>query len=62
LDPVGGLCLEAEDFTEVTAVVQSIAQEHAGGKLVSLLEGGYHLEHMPASALCHVRALAETQL
>lgn len=57
LDPVGGLCLEEQDFAQLTRLVKQVAESHCDGRLVSLLEGGYHLEHMPASALAHVEEL-----
>jgi acetoin utilization deacetylase AcuC-like enzyme len=40
-DPVGSLGLETEDFPKLTRVALQIAGEHAGGRLVSVLEGGY---------------------
>ncbi len=41
LDPVGSLGLETEDFGPLTQIVKNVAHEYAGGKLVSVLEGGY---------------------
>jgi acetoin utilization deacetylase AcuC-like enzyme len=41
-DPVGDLGLETEDFIPLTETTLAIANEYAGGKLVSLLEGGYN--------------------
>ncbi len=38
----GGLGLETEDFIPLTETTLAIANEYAGGKLVSLLEGGYN--------------------
>ena len=38
-DPIGSLGLEVEDFAELTASVVDIANEFAGGRLVSVLEG-----------------------
>ena len=35
----------------------AIAQQHAKGRLVSALEGGYDLDALAASAAAHVRAL-----
>ncbi|MCA9126113.1 MAG: histone deacetylase [Planctomycetales bacterium] len=58
-DPVGSLCLQDEDFAELTRIVKQVAEVHCEGRIVSLLEGGYHLDHMPRSALEHVKALAE---
>lgn len=59
LDPVGALSLEENDFETLTQRVQTLADHYCDGKLVSLLEGGYHLEHMPSSALAHVNVLLE---
>ncbi|HBE71893.1 MAG TPA: histone deacetylase [Planctomycetaceae bacterium] len=58
LDPVGGLCLESEDFIGLTEIVQELSAAHCSGRIVSLLEGGYQLEHMPQSALAHVKTLS----
>lgn len=60
-DPVGGLCLTEPDFSELTQYVSDIAKTHCQGRIVSLLEGGYHLEHMPLSALAHFETLHETR-
>jgi acetoin utilization deacetylase AcuC-like enzyme len=56
-DPLAGLRLEAEDFGAVTAELVGIAERHAGGRLVSTLEGGYDLPALAASAAAHVRAM-----
>ncbi len=58
-DPVGSLCLEEPDFQRLTRVVKDLAASYTDGKIVSLLEGGYHLEHMPKSALEHVQELGK---
>ena len=42
-DPIGSLGLEVEDFVDLTRSVLEVARTHAGGRLVSCLEGGYHL-------------------
>jgi acetoin utilization deacetylase AcuC-like enzyme len=60
-DPVGGLCLQEQDFAELTRLVSAIAHTHCQGRIVSLLEGGYHLQHMPLSAMAHLQALHETR-
>lgn len=41
LDPVGDLGLETEDFITLTNLVLDVAETYAGGKMVSVLEGGY---------------------
>ncbi len=58
LDPVGSLCLEEEHFGQLTQIVGELAKSYCGGRMVSLLEGGYHLEHMPKCVLAHLQALA----
>jgi acetoin utilization deacetylase AcuC-like enzyme len=60
-DPVGGLCLNEPDFSQLTQLVSDIAKTHCRGRIVSLLEGGYHLQHMPLSALAHFESLHETR-
>lgn len=55
-DPVGSLGLEVEDFASLTATAMDIAATHAGGRLVSLLEGGYN---PPVLADCVEAHLAE---
>jgi acetoin utilization deacetylase AcuC-like enzyme len=40
-DPIGSLGLETDDFRELTRICLQVADEHAGGGLVSVLEGGY---------------------
>lgn len=59
-DPVGiGQALEAADFGWATRAVVSLANRHAGGRVVSSLEGGYDLMALGQSVLAHVRALSE---
>ena len=57
-DPVGGLCLMEEDYLALTQLVVQAAQAQAHGRIVSLLEGGYHLDHMPTSVAAHLDGLA----
>ncbi len=56
-DPLGLLRLCDEDFHILTEIVMEIADQWAHGRLVSVLEGGYSLEGMPAAAAAHLRAL-----
>ena len=60
-DPLGdgGQSLEADDFAWATRAIASVANRHAKGRVVSSLEGGYHLQALGSSALAHVRALSE---
>jgi acetoin utilization deacetylase AcuC-like enzyme len=41
LDPIGDLGLETEDFVPLTSLVLDVAGSYAGGKFISVLEGGY---------------------
>ncbi|HEY8504380.1 MAG TPA: histone deacetylase [Gemmataceae bacterium] len=57
LDPIGGLTLGAEDFAALTRRVLDVARVHAGGRLVSCLEGGYHLGALAESVAAHLGEL-----
>ena len=57
-DPIGSLGLEAEDFRTLTKATLEVAAVHAGGRVVSCLEGGYNLEALADSVLCHIEALS----
>ena len=56
-DPIGSLGLEVEDFAEMTKRVLDVARTHAGGRLVSCLEGGYDLAALAASVQAHLEEL-----
>lgn len=58
-DPLAGVNLTEDDFGWVTARLKEIAASHAGGKIVSLLEGGYNLEALENSVAAHLSALAD---
>lgn len=57
LDPIGSLGLETEDFAALTKAVLRVAEVHADGKIVSVLEGGYNLDVIPACVEIHLREL-----
>jgi acetoin utilization deacetylase AcuC-like enzyme len=56
-DPLGGLDLVEGDFAWATTRLMEIAEKHAKGRIVSVLEGGYDLEGLANSAAAHVEAL-----
>ncbi|GAB0113577.1 histone deacetylase family protein [Acidisoma sp. C75] len=56
-DPLAQIDLDAADFGWVTEAILAMAARHTGGRVVSLLEGGYDLDALAASAATHVRAL-----
>jgi acetoin utilization deacetylase AcuC-like enzyme len=59
-DPIGSLGLEAEDFADMTKTLLTIADTHAEGRLVSCLEGGYHLEALAECVQAHLEQLVHT--
>ena len=56
-DPVGDLGLEVEDFATLTRTVMDIADTHAQGRIVSVLEGGYNVPILAGCVAEHLRAL-----
>jgi acetoin utilization deacetylase AcuC-like enzyme len=56
-DPLGGLRFTEKDFSEATKRLMDIADKKCGGRIVSLLEGGYDLEGLGRSVSAHVLAL-----
>ena len=56
-DPLAEIGLEAEDFAWATAELMAIADQSAEGRIVSLLEGGYDLKGLAASAAAHIGQL-----
>ena len=59
-DPIGSLGLETEDFRPLTQMALDVADSYAGGRLVSVLEGGYNLTALADSAEVHVEELLGT--
>jgi acetoin utilization deacetylase AcuC-like enzyme len=56
-DPLAQLMLDTSDYAWITERLVEIARDHARGRVVSTLEGGYDLTALGASAAAHVRAL-----
>lgn len=56
-DPLASLNLREADFAWATQKLMETADRHAGGRLVSVLEGGYDLDALAKSAAAHVGAL-----
>jgi acetoin utilization deacetylase AcuC-like enzyme len=57
LDPLGGLNFTDDDYHWVTRELMAAADESAGGRVVSVLEGGYSLQGLASGTSAHVRAL-----
>src|ERR1700735_550632 len=56
-DPLANLNLAEADFAWATQKIMEIADHCAGGRVVSILEGGYDLEALANSTAAHVTAL-----
>jgi len=56
-DPLGGLNLRDDDFFWLTQFIGELANKYAGGRVVSLLEGGYQLEALARSVKLHLQGL-----
>ena len=56
-DPLGQFQLTDTDFADLTGIVRQIADRHAQGRVVSILEGGYNLAGLASAAAAHVGAL-----
>ncbi|MEI5665716.1 histone deacetylase family protein [Bosea sp. CCNWLW174] len=56
-DPLANINLKEADFAWATQKLMEIADRHADGRLVSILEGGYDLEGLSKSTAAHVMAL-----
>jgi len=57
-DEMSSLRLTDADFDWLTAFCLDVAERHSGGRLVSMLEGGYDLPSLARCAAQHVRDLA----
>jgi acetoin utilization deacetylase AcuC-like enzyme len=57
-DPLGRFTLDDQDFAELTGLVLAIANEHAGGRLVSVLEGGYSIDGLAKAVGAHLGRLS----
>jgi acetoin utilization deacetylase AcuC-like enzyme len=56
-DPLANLNLVETDYTWVTQKLMDVADKHAKGRVVSVLEGGYDLEGLAKSTAAHVTEL-----
>ena len=57
LDPMAELNLEVEDYRWLTEMITSVASDHANDRIVSTLEGGYHLRALAESVNAHLEVL-----
>ena len=58
-DDLGGMGLVEADYAWMTEKLMEVARQHAKGRIVSCLEGGYNLSALGRSVVAHIKALAE---
>jgi acetoin utilization deacetylase AcuC-like enzyme len=56
-DPLGGMRLSTEFFGEMTRMMAEIADEFCGGRIISVLEGGYDFTALRESIELHLKEL-----
>jgi len=56
-DLLGSMKVTSQGFAQLTEIAKQIAEKCCEGRLVSVLEGGYHLESLAASVEAHIRVL-----
>ncbi|HXW49053.1 MAG TPA: histone deacetylase family protein [Xanthobacteraceae bacterium] len=56
-DPLANINLDEADFVWATQKIMDLADRYAGGRVVSLLEGGYDLQALGGSVAAHVGTL-----
>ncbi len=57
-DPLAQVRLNTSSFRWMSERMLEVADRHAGGRLISLLEGGYNLKALPQCIAAHLTALA----
>ncbi|QBM16569.1 histone deacetylase-like amidohydrolase [Marinobacter sp. JH2] len=57
LDPMAETNLETEDYRWLTEMIVSVAHDHANDRVISTLEGGYHLRALGESVVAHLEVL-----
>jgi acetoin utilization deacetylase AcuC-like enzyme len=53
------MTLSTEGFSWIMRKIMEIADKHAGGRVISVLEGGYSLARLPELAANHVKILLD---
>lgn len=59
-DPLANLSLEVDDFAWMTEYIVEQSEKMCGGRVVSCLEGGYHLQYLASAAVAHIQGLTES--
>ena len=59
-DPLADLTLIEEDYVWITEFIKEFAAKYAKNRIISSLEGGYHLPSLAQSAWAHINSLAKS--
>ena len=57
-DPLGQINLSTDFYAWMTEVLMDKADKYANGKIISVLEGGYHLKRLPECITRHLETLS----
>lgn len=60
-DEMGQMGLVEADYAWITQQIKAVAKQYAQGRIVSCLEGGYHLSSLGRSVVAHIKVLAELE-
>jgi acetoin utilization deacetylase AcuC-like enzyme len=56
-DPLGSMVVTEQGFFQLTRTIRELADAACGGRLVTVLEGGYDLDALPGCVAAHLAAL-----
>lgn len=56
-DPLGKLNLVEDDYRWITTFINDVANRHSQSRIVSILEGGYHLGALGRSVCAHIEMM-----
>jgi acetoin utilization deacetylase AcuC-like enzyme len=60
-DLMSGVNLSTEGYDFITEEILKLVDRHAGGKVISILEGGYNLDTLPILVENHIKKLADIE-
>jgi acetoin utilization deacetylase AcuC-like enzyme len=56
-DPLANIQLTEESYGRMTQLVMEIAEKYCGGRIISVLEGGYNVQALARSVEAHLRSM-----
>jgi len=58
-DPLANIHLTEQTFSLLTEIIKTSAEKHCGGRILSVLEGGYNLQALSSCVEAHLRVLMQ---